>query len=834
MRVGNKYLNSLSRSLQISDHLEELHLANNRLSDIAIAQMINTLITNIQMKFRLNLIDLSYNNLGAISINKLVEFISLKGCSLTRLILEGNLLGDKMVSLLLQAIDNNLSERIHALNLAKNSITDEVMDQLAEVSLNCSYLKYLNLHGNKIKNKGAASLINKLKEHSEIKVLDLGWNLIGDDFQLLPTKDQLITQHQNLLIEKERKINLNKSVSQRDVKPDDKEKDKNKGKNNKNQESDPLAKIRDLYLNAELTEMRNNLTSKGMLNTKIDRTKITPFAAELGDFFTQSSNSLLHLDISHNNINYYDCLHLQTEVIHNHSILGIHVEGNQMSIDDLGFIKATVKDSVSENHFAYSQISYGINDKLNHLNNKLSTSRLVREIKSKNNCWICEGWREVKFTYKPKANKFNNNNNSSVYNNTTIQGSINIDPHSKQQTVVNNENYNNTLNNNTQENFDNNNNNIDDKQGSTLNNLETMRYGVTGGSGFNISRSSAEVKMYLSQNNFKNFDAEKNIDTYYAFRMCKPGILRYYYTVNGEPISDYGNNTIKLNEALIAEYENSKEFEDDETLRKQYIVSKVGEMQVEPFENLLTENYVSKVKYCVPRPEKKLKAKMRPRTPWRFEDSIWAFNDYKYSGFNEETLREAFEFDYERAKISSDKDIKSPTEEQEIKDLLWKYYSQILDIYKYYSSNTGMTIFQISQNSIIDFANNCEGLCDKQYGVNFMFLKEAEVKNLDKEERKNKNKLVPDNMIRHQFLAFLVKIAKDKYIQKINKFNNLFDAVEFTFNNHYIHCFGNQYHHKWRIERYYNEHVDNFIKAFYPVLDALFRSFARREVGKRE
>jgi hypothetical protein len=29
--------------------------------------------------------------------------------------------------------------------------------------------------------------------------------------------------------------------------------------------------------------------------------------------------------------------------------------------------------------------------------------------------------------------------------------------------------------------------------------------------------------------------------------------------------------------------------------------------------------------------------------------------------------------------------------------------------------------------------------------------------------------------------------------------------------------------HKWRIERYYNENVDNFLKAFLPVLDAIFK-----------
>ncbi len=40
--------------------------------------------------------------------------------------------------------------------------------------------------------------------------------------------------------------------------------------------------------------------------------------------------------------------------------------------------------------------------------------------------------------------------------------------------------------------------------------------------------------------------------------------------------------------------------------------------------------------------------------------------------------------------------------------------------------------------------------------------------------------------------------------------------------------------HKWRIERYYNENVDNFLKAFLPIFDAIFKSWAPlKDPGKR-
>lgn len=41
--------------------------------------------------------------------------------------------------------------------------------------------------------------------------------------------------------------------------------------------------------------------------------------------------------------------------------------------------------------------------------------------------------------------------------------------------------------------------------------------------------------------------------------------------------------------------------------------------------------------------------------------------------------------------------------------------------------------------------------------------------------------------------------------------------------------------HNWRTEKYYNEPVDNTIKAFFPILDALYKSYTSiKEPGRRE
>jgi hypothetical protein len=106
---------------------------------------------------------------------------------------------------------------------------------------------------------------------------------------------------------------------------------------------------------------------------------------------------------------------------------------------------------------------------------------------------------------------------------------------------------------------------------------------------------------------------------------------------------------------------------------------------------------------------------------------------------------------------------------------------------------------------------------------------------LDKEERvKKKNKNVPDNLIRHQFMKILVKVADDKYI-RTKTMTSLTEAVSYTLENHFLPNMKEFDFHTWRIDRYYNEYVDNFLKAHLPILDAVYKSWApRKDPGRRE
>ncbi len=79
----------------------------------------------------------------------------------------------------------------------------------------------------------------------------------------------------------------------------------------------------------------------------------------------------------------------------------------------------------------------------------------------------------------------------------------------------------------------------------------------------------------------------------------------------------------------------------------------------------------------------------------------------------------------------------------------------------------------MSQSTILEFASDSKELVDKTYDANGVLLQEKAVKAnlIDKEEKtKNKNKNIPDNIIRHQFMSLLFKVAKDKFTVRSNQF----------------------------------------------------------------
>jgi len=68
------------------------------------------------------------------------------------------------------------------------------------------------------------------------------------------------------------------------------------------------------------------------------RKKDATQSARLLSSIFREGQSLLHLDLSYNNINAEDCMILAQALRDNHTLFGIHLIGNEAAVDDLGFV----------------------------------------------------------------------------------------------------------------------------------------------------------------------------------------------------------------------------------------------------------------------------------------------------------------------------------------------------------------------------------------------------------------------------------------------------------------------------------------------------------------
>jgi len=115
---------------------------------------------------------------------------------------------------------------------------------------------------------------------------------------------------------------------------------------------------------------------------------------KIGDLFSdmfKGNKTLLHLDLSHNNLTKDDCSAIQEGLQENHTLLGLHMVGNEVNTDAQGFVK-------DENQDPW----------VSHIISRLkptlvsgTVSRRKVELNATSNCWICEGWSQMLFKWNP-------------------------------------------------------------------------------------------------------------------------------------------------------------------------------------------------------------------------------------------------------------------------------------------------------------------------------------------------------------------------------------------------------------------------------------------------
>ena len=71
-------------------------------------------------------------------------------------------------------------------------------------------------------------------------------------------------------------------------------------------------------------------------------------------------------------------------------------------------------------------------------------------------------------------------------------------------------------------------------------------------------------------------------------------------------------------------------------------------------------------------------------------------------------------------------------------------------------------------------------------------------------------------------------------IIETGKYTDKIQNVLMLLARYYYHGFDNYDYHTWRKERYYNEEIDNYIKAFIPLIDGVFQTFSKKLKAKQE
>jgi hypothetical protein len=617
--------------------------------------------------------------------------------------------------------------------------------------------------------------MKELINHYELRMLDLSWNCIGDDLTSTPKYESLVNKELNHPERLYNNFALNETLTTLKL----------------NLRRNPLLPPLDAVGGKKPSQdkkkgKQDNAPVKAFVEPKKIQEKPrepSPFAVELGEYFNKATLSLIHLDISHNNLNYEDCKLISEKSKVNHAILGIHVDGNCMEINCLGFI-SPIEKLKNDKYFSESQIYYGMNKGYELRKTGVET---VRKIRGKNNCWICEGFREIKFEYIPKE---------------PIQ-----DP-------------NNHL-----------------------------------------------VKLHLNFDNYRPFDMICSGNSFQIVRMCPPGEINYFFTVDSIPVknqADNGNNNFEkipyeseyikytfepdymeelnnIREKLLYQQKKEQDKTSNENVitnlpkdKITIVVDTISKIHVKVNQNVVNDNLTKNIVFSEPRPEKIINKFVKPRTPWSFPISIWAYYGYDYEGDTEDYLDDCFEFDFNRCQFY--KDFKDDESLAELKRFLRERYRDMIDCYKYYASLSGFQIWQITQNNLTEFISHCPGMCDIKYDINNIYLTQKTVCGnlVDKEDRKKNNKNLSDNVVRHQFMNLLVKSAKDKYVTVLKTTKDILAATKYAFETHFDPAIKGFEYHKWCTERYYNEQVDNFIKAFLPILDGVYLSVAKQKGPRKK
>jgi hypothetical protein len=106
------------------------------------------------------------------------------------------------------------------------------------------------------------------------------------------------------------------------------------------------------------------------------------------------NKTLIHVDLGHNNIGPDETTQMAKGLVENHTIFGLHFNGNSGFVDNLGFL-TPMNDLTKADCAVLTRIQPTLESGIK--------SKLSCKLQINSNCWICEGWSQVKFTFSTEG-----------------------------------------------------------------------------------------------------------------------------------------------------------------------------------------------------------------------------------------------------------------------------------------------------------------------------------------------------------------------------------------------------------------------------------------------
>jgi hypothetical protein len=268
--------------------------------------------------------------------------------SIESLNLRNNRLGDNAV---LQLISNLDPRRLKKLDLSYNQLGEKSLMAIARlIADDTTSIQYLSLEGIQLSTSSLIPICQALMNNSVMRVLNIAKNKLDER----AGKPLGVMLDYNRYLEK---LDLHW---------------------NSLRGNGAVALFEGLAENISLLEL--DISWNGLGRDNLSKT-----VTKMNDCFIKN-NTLRHIDLSNNRFSTEESEILSRGIMQNHTVCGIHVEGNNCKVDAMGYL---LSDKVCTQEDAA------------HYSERFIASKSRRRPKIPRNCWICEGWVDFEIAWNP-------------------------------------------------------------------------------------------------------------------------------------------------------------------------------------------------------------------------------------------------------------------------------------------------------------------------------------------------------------------------------------------------------------------------------------------------